>query len=184
MHNRLQVGIDFCQKRADLCLLFPDGQPLESHIAFDNSYLGYSGAKQLLLDALDEHAFDGIDVSGEATGYLWLPFFLQLAADPELELHDLRLHLLNPRWVKWFKKCFAQDDKTDEKDSYYIAERTRTRRPDLGPLTWASWRCGSTLVCASTWSRIWPEKSVTFQPSCSSEPVPIAASSPSQTSLA
>jgi hypothetical protein len=61
-----------------------------------------------------------VDVSGEATGYLWLPFFLQLAADPELEPHDLNLYLLNPRWVKWFKKCFAQDDKTDEKDSLYI----------------------------------------------------------------
>jgi len=131
MHNRLQVGIDFCQKRADFCLLFPEGQPLESHVAFDNSYLGYSGAKQLLLDALDDYAFDGIDVSGEATGYLWLPFFLQLAADPDLQLHDLRLHLLNPRWVKWFKKCFAQDDKTDQKDPYYIAERTRTRPPQV-----------------------------------------------------
>jgi hypothetical protein len=131
MHNRLQVGIDFCQKRADVCLLLPDGRPLESHIAFDNSYLGYSRAKQLLLDALDDYAFDGIDVSGEATGYLWLPFFLQLAADPDLEPHDLRLHLLNPRWVKWFKKCFAQDDKSDQKDPYYIAERTRTRPPDV-----------------------------------------------------
>jgi hypothetical protein len=131
MHNRLQVGIDFCQKRADVCLLFPDGRPLESHLAFDNSYVGYYRAKQLLLDALDDYAFDGIDVSGEATGYLWLPFFLHLAADPDLELHDLRLHLLNPRWVKWFKKCFAQDDKTDQKDPYYIAERTRVRRPDI-----------------------------------------------------
>ena len=90
MDNRLQVGIDFCQKRADLCLLLPDGRPLESHLAFDNSYVGYSQAKQLLLDALDDYAFDGIDVSGEATGYLWLPFFLHWAADPELQLHDLR----------------------------------------------------------------------------------------------
>ena len=130
MDNRLQVGIDFSQKRADLCLLFPDGRPLEPHIAVDNSYPGYSLAKQLLLDALDDYSFDGINVSGEATGYLWLPFFLQLAADPDLEPHDLNLYLLNPRWVKWFKKCFAQDNKTDEKDSYYIAERTRTRRPD------------------------------------------------------
>jgi hypothetical protein len=131
MDNRLQVGIDFSQKRADVCLLFPDGRPLESHMAFDNSHPGYSLAKQLLLDALESYSFDGIDVSGEATGYLWLPFFLQLAADPDLEPHDLRLYLLNPRWVKWFKKCFAQDDKSDEKDPYYIAERTRTRPPDV-----------------------------------------------------
>jgi hypothetical protein len=128
--NRLQVGIDFGQKKADFCLLFPDGQPLESHISFANSLSGYSLAKQLLLDALDEYAFDGIDVSGEATGYFWLPFFLQLAADPDLAPRDLNLFLLNPRWVKWFKKCFPEDDKSDQTDPFYIAERTRTRRPN------------------------------------------------------
>jgi hypothetical protein len=32
--------------------------------------------------------------------------------------------------VHWFKKCFAQDHKCDEKDPFYIAERTRTRTPD------------------------------------------------------
>jgi hypothetical protein len=131
MTNRLQVGIDFSQKGADFCLLFPDGRPLEMHQAFDNSRPGYSMAKQLLLDALDGYLFDGVDVSGEATGYYWLPFFLQLAADPDLEPHDLQLFLLNPRWVHWFKKCFAQDHKSDEKDPFYIAERTRTRRPDV-----------------------------------------------------
>jgi hypothetical protein len=131
MTNRLQVGIDFSQKKADFCLLFPDGQPLEPHAPFANSCSGYSLAKQLLLDALDTYGFDGIDISGEATGYLWLPFFLQLAADPDLARHDLDLFLLNPRWVKWFKKCFSQDHKCDEKDPFYIAERTRTRRPDV-----------------------------------------------------
>ena len=39
--NRLQVGIDFSQKRADFCLLFPDGQPLVAHQAFPNSLPGY-----------------------------------------------------------------------------------------------------------------------------------------------
>ena len=131
MSHRLQVGIDFSQKRADFCLLSPDGRFIEPHKGFDNSVLGYSLAKQLLLQALDQHHFDGLDVSGEATGYYWLPFFLQLAADPDLEPYDLKLFPLNPRWVHWFKKCFARDDKTDQKDSYYIAERTRTRPPDV-----------------------------------------------------
>jgi len=131
MTNRLQVGIDFSQKKADFCLLFPDGQPLESHISFANSQLGCSLAKQLLLDTLNTYAFEGLDVSGEATGYLWLPFFLQLSADPDLAPHDLNLFLLNPRWVKWFKKCFPQDHKCDAKDPFYIAERTRTHRPEV-----------------------------------------------------
>jgi hypothetical protein len=142
MTNRLQVGIDFSQKKADFCLLFPDGQPLEPHLSFANSYSGYSSAKQLLLDALDAYAFDGVDVSGEATGYLWLPFFLQLSADPDLTLQNMDLFLLNPRWVKWFKKCFAEDHKCDEKDPFYIAERTRTHRPAVAwsPPDWLSLR--------------------------------------------
>jgi len=134
MTNRLQVGIDFSLKRADFCLLFPDGQPLEVHRAFANSPMGFRSAKQLLLEALEAYPFDGLDVSGEATGYFWLPFFLQLAADPELEPHDLNLYLLNPRWVHWFKKCFSEDDKCDQKDPFYIAERTRTRSPQV---TWS-----------------------------------------------
>jgi transposase len=100
-------------------------------VSFDNSSSGYDLAKQCLLEALDSYAFDGLDISGEATGHLWLPFFLQLAADPDLAPRNLDLFLLNPRWVKWFKKCFAEDHKCDAQDAFYIAERTRTRRPDI-----------------------------------------------------
>lgn len=130
MSNRLQVGVDFSQKNADHCLLFPDGRTLEPHIAFANSMSGYARAKQLLLDALETYSFDGIDLSGEATGYYWLPYFLQLAADPDLAPHNLRLFVLNPRWVKWFKHCFPDDDKCDQTDPFYVADRTRTRHPD------------------------------------------------------
>ena len=86
MHNRLQVGIDFSQKRADFCLLFPEGQPLESHVAFDNSYLGYSGAKQLLLDTLDEYPFDIIDYKsrlnreGRSANLAWYQEFKKVDA--------------------------------------------------------------------------------------------------------
>ncbi len=125
----LQVGIDFGQKSAHFCLLYPDGRPLDVHRAFVNSADGFAQAKQLLLDACARDTFDGVDVSGEATGYYWLPFFLQLHADPDLAAHHLQLFLLNPRWVRWFKKCFAPDDKSDRRDPFYIAERTRTRRP-------------------------------------------------------
>ena len=96
MPHHLQVGVDFSQKRADFCLLFPDGRPLELHAAFANALPGYTSAKQLLLNALDTYAFDGVDLSGEATGYYWLPFFLQLAADPDLAPHNLNLFLLTP----------------------------------------------------------------------------------------
>jgi transposase len=130
MPQRLQVGIDFSQKRADICCLYPDGRFVEAHRPFANSWPGYEQTRDFLLELLARHQFDGLDISGEATGYYWLPFFQQLASDPALAPYDPDLFLLNPRWVKWFKKCFAQDDKSDQKDPFYIAERTRTRRPE------------------------------------------------------
>ena len=109
---------------------------------------------------------------GEATGFLWLSFCLQLAADPELQAHDLDLFLLNPRWVHWFKKCFAQDNKCDEKDPFYIAERTRTRRPEKS----ATFRLFSSsrpdLIAVSscpkrpTWTSWPPYQSRTWQCTC------------------
>jgi len=127
--NRLQVGIDFSLKRADLCLLQADGQPLLSHQAFANSWLGYQQARQVLLEYLHAHTCDGLDVSGEATSYYWFPYFWQMAHDPELRSRDVSLYLLNPRQVYWFKKSLPPDDKADDIDPFYIAERTRTRRP-------------------------------------------------------
>jgi transposase len=91
--------------------------------------LGYQKARQMLLDSLRSYAFDGLDVSGEATSYYWFPYFWQLAHDDELDGFDLSLFLLNPRQVHWFKKSLPPDDKADNTDPFYIAERTRTRRP-------------------------------------------------------
>ena len=66
MTNRLQVGIDFSQKRADLCLLFPDGELLEAHQPFWNSIVGYQQAKQWLLQVLEQYGFDGLTVGAAA----------------------------------------------------------------------------------------------------------------------
>jgi hypothetical protein len=38
----------------------------------------------------------------------------------------------------WFKKCFADDHKCDEKDAYYIAKRTCSHRPDV---VWSKPEC-------------------------------------------
>jgi hypothetical protein len=127
--QRLQAGIDFGQKRADLCLMKADGQVLEMHKGFANSLSGYQQAKQYLLAALQADELEGLDVSGEATSYYWMPFFWQMYNDPDLRQHDLSLFLLNACQVRWYKKCFAPDDKTDGKDPYYIADRMRTHRP-------------------------------------------------------
>lgn len=139
MNNCLHVGIDFSQKGADFCLLFPDGQALDMHQHFANSQSGYEQAQAYLLKAMQAHGFDGLKISGEATSYYWLPFFWQIAHDTQLAGFDPNLYLLNPRWVYWFKRSLSPDDKTDAKDPFYIAERTRTRPPKAAWSTQDDW---------------------------------------------
>lgn len=129
-NNALHIGIDFSRKRADVGLFNPQGQKIVDHRAFANSRSGYEQFQQLVLDNVAAYGFEEILVSGEATSTYWMPFFMQLASDEMLQAHNLHQYLLNPRWVKWFKKCFAPDHKTDQNDPFYIAERTRTKRPD------------------------------------------------------
>jgi len=130
MLTRLSTGIDFGTAWVDVCLQAADGTPLVPHQRFGNSLPGFQDFKQLLLETKDACGAAGIDISGEATGMYWLPFFLALATDPELTAHDTHLYLLNPRWVKWYKLCFAEDNKTDPSDAYYIADRVRVNRPN------------------------------------------------------
>ena len=54
LHNAtLQIGIDFSQKRADVGLFGPGGEPILSHRAFANSRTGYLQFKALVLDTLN-----------------------------------------------------------------------------------------------------------------------------------
>jgi transposase len=129
MSSRLIAGIDFSTRWADTSLLAPDGTRLGRHRRFANSLSGFQDLKLAVLEILDTHAFDGVDIAGEATGMYWLPFFLELAADSELAAHDVQLFVLNPRLVKLYKQSIAHTDKTDANDAFYIADRIRVRRP-------------------------------------------------------
>lgn len=123
---RLQVGIDFSQHKAVMGLFNQDGQEIDKHRTFVNSQPGFSEAKQYLLETVQSHGFQGVDISGEATAYYWFPFFWQVFHDPDLASLDPKLYLLNPRWVHWHKKSLPPDHKTDCDDPFYIADRTRT----------------------------------------------------------
>jgi transposase len=131
--QRMVVGIDIGRNKADLCVLHPDGQPLEMHQAFANSPGGYEKIKQLLLTSLASQGLTGMDIAVEATSYYWLPLYIQLSQDPELAAYQPRQSVLNAGWVKWYKKSFSPSNKSDQSDPYFIAERQRTLRD---PLWW------------------------------------------------
>jgi Transposase/Transposase IS116/IS110/IS902 family len=127
--HRLQVGIDFSKERADIALLHPDGEPIELHRPFANSLPGYHQARDWLLETVQAHSFEGLDIAGEATSYYWLPFFWGLFQDGALAAYDPQLYLLNARWVRWYKQSLSPDHKDDATDPRYIADRLRTKKP-------------------------------------------------------
>jgi hypothetical protein len=131
--QRLVVGIDIGRSKVDLCLLHPNGQPLEMHQSFANSASGYEQARQLFLQTLSAQGLSGIDFAVEATSYYWLPLYIQLSQDPDLASYQPRQMVLNAGWVKWYKKSFSPSNKSDQSDPYFIAERLRTLRD---PLWW------------------------------------------------
>jgi hypothetical protein len=123
---RLQVGIDIGRSKADYALLDANGQVVERHHSYENSLTGYLKSKQMLQEAMREGGFTGVDIAVEATGYYWLPLYMQYAQDADLAAYEPRLALLNAGWVKWYKQSFPPDHKSDQRDPYYIAERMRT----------------------------------------------------------
>lgn len=148
-NTRLQVGLDISQKRLDVCAMRPDGQVLLSHRSFANNRCGYEGFRDSLLTLLEDERSDGLDIAGESTGYYWLPLFLHLQADEAWQGYEPTLHLLNSRQVYWFKKGYAEDDKTDAKDSYYVAEKLRTQRRQHYP-----WSAGLSWLRLRFYSRL------------------------------
>jgi hypothetical protein len=147
--SRLQVGIDISQQRLDVCALRADGKMLLGDRCFANSKQGYEALKATLLNTLESGNYSGVDIGGESTGYYWLPLALQLKADDSWQAYDPQFYLLNSRQVYWFKKGFAPDDKTDARDSYYIAEKLRSQRETAYPysvdLSWLRLRFYSRL---------------------------------------
>lgn len=125
-YQRIKVGIDVGRSKVDFVILHPEGQRLEKNSSFNNSPEGIEQAKQLLIKTMEKHNFSGVDIAAEATGFYWLPLFIQLQQDAELARYAPRLTLLNAAWVKWYKKGFPPDHKSDQVDPFYIADRLRT----------------------------------------------------------
>ena len=127
--TRMLVGIDFSKNRADLALLKNTGELLIRHCGFANNQAGYQQAKELILKTLSECGLSGLDVAGEATSYYWLPLFVAMEQDVDLVDYDLKLYLLNPKWVRWYKKSQPSNHKNDRIDPRYIGDYLRTHRP-------------------------------------------------------
>lgn len=127
---RLQVGLDIGQGTLEVCVLRSDGERVWQR-TFRNNRTGYEQLCAALLDLLEREGASGLEVGGEATGNYWQPLFWAFQQDPRWEPDTLHLYLLNPRQMYWFRRGQAEAEKTDAKDSYYLAEKLRTQASGL-----------------------------------------------------
>jgi len=125
----LNVGIDFSKRRADFGIFGPQGEFIDDHIAVRNSRTGYEQFRARLLEVMEMHSLEEVRITGEATSTYWLPFFMEIVKDQKLNEHVVHPYLVNPKWVHWYKKSFPPDHKTDARDCFYIADRTRVMQP-------------------------------------------------------
>ena len=133
--HRLQVGLDIGRGTLEVSVLHPNGQRLRQH-TFPNSREGYRQLRAFLVDVMEQEGAQGLDVGVEATGNYWQPLFWAFDQDPFWADGVLRLYLLNPRQMAWFRRSQAEAEKTDAKDSYYLAEKLRIQPPAR---PWASY---------------------------------------------
>jgi transposase len=130
MTDSLIVGLDFSRDRIDACFLHPNGKILQNKWSCDNSPSGYQRLSSKSLELSRSCDLKDTVMGGEATGYYWLPFFLEAAKDTQLKKQgSLHLYLLNPAWVKFYKRGICLDHKNDPTDAYYIADRLRAHPP-------------------------------------------------------
>lgn len=115
------LAIDFSADRLDVALHTTDGSWPIPHHAFDNSWAGFQALKQDLVHHLDAQAVDSLTAVGESTGLYWWHAFYHIANDPDLEVYQPQLALLNPMHVKHFRKALPQRDKDDHADTHLIA---------------------------------------------------------------
>ena len=125
--QRLQVGIDIGQSALEVSVLQSNSEELLRQRSFANSRTGYQQLREMLLELLQSHDYAGLDVGGEATAYYWLPLFWALRQDEALAAYDLKTYLLNPHQMYWYRLAQAEAEKTDAKDSYYLADKLRTQ---------------------------------------------------------
>jgi transposase len=127
--KHLIIGIDYSKNKASLALMRGDQRFVAHKYHVSNTRSGFEKAKQRILDIIQEHQMETLEIGGEATSYYWLPSYAMMAQDPDLASYHLKLHLLNARWVKHFKKTKPPTHKDDDIDPEEIARYVLLQRP-------------------------------------------------------
>ena len=124
--NEYVLAFDFSLDRLDAALADPDGNWIIPHRAYANNMPGFQELKQDVLACLSGLDEARLTTTGESTALFWWHAFHQIATDSDLALYDPSLALLNPLYVKNFRRAQPEEDKVDPKDARLIGRYYQT----------------------------------------------------------
>lgn len=131
----LIAGIDISLTRNDVCLVSDAGVVVEHNRRFAHTRPGSAALADWLADTMTAGDFDRLQVAGESTGLQWMHLFWHLQHAPALADLDVEWYLANARAVAKFKPALCEQEKTDAKDAYVIAQWLRYRQRPHHQLT-------------------------------------------------
>lgn len=116
----LIVGIDIAKRSHEACLLNESGAMLGKIFSFPNFHAGVA----LLLKQIRKHNPDSQPVvfGMEATGHYWLALYSRLVQEGFL------VHVINPIQSDSLRNFYIRQTKTDQVDSFLVAEVIRFGR--------------------------------------------------------
>ena len=124
--NEYVLAFDFSLDTLDVALADPDGNWIIPHQAYDNNLPGFRGLKQDVLAHLSNLDEARLTTAGESTALFWWHAFYQISTDPDFAPYDPSLALLNPLYVKNFRRAQPEEDKIDPKDARLVGTYYRT----------------------------------------------------------
>lgn len=125
---KLFVGLDVSSQYLDACFLTDDDDlTILKEARFENSLLGASQIKKILLDYTEAYELSKIVIGMEATSLYSFHPAMFFKEDVELNQFNLDVSVEQPQKIKKYREIF-EEEKNDRIDAFYIAEYFRTRR--------------------------------------------------------
>lgn len=125
--DKLYVGIDVSSKENVVYIMKPDGSK-HSSFSISNSKTGAEKLVKNVLSALKAEAVSNVVFGLEATSVYGDNLVYFLREDGSLADFDCKIHVLNPKQVRNFKKAYNELPKNDKVDSFIIADCLRFGR--------------------------------------------------------
>ncbi len=125
--EQLYVGIDVSSTKHAAYLMKPDGDKFSS-FPMQNDRSGAKMISEKIVSALTKLGLKDVVIGMEATSIYGDNLVYALREDGNLGRFHRKIHVLNPKQVKNFKKSYPELPKNDPVDAFVIADQLRFGR--------------------------------------------------------